>query len=59
MSSYIVRGRYTPTDFSYFTDQPDLPYSDEVTEVECDSLAEAEAMLLWYPGGEIVEQSDE
>lgn len=47
--TYRVVGHYCPTDCTPFVDS-----RPEVSEVECATLAEAESMLLWYPGGKIV-----
>lgn len=56
MTRYIVRGYYTPSDFSFFTDDPTAPYSTERSFVVCDTRKEAEQVLaVWYAGGEIEE----
>lgn len=53
--TWTVTGRRTPTDFSVFTDQPDQPYSDADTSVECQTREQAEALALWYADAKIVE----
>ncbi len=46
--TYIVTGHYCPTDAN-----PEKDARVEITTEECDTLEEAEALLLWYPGGKI------
>lgn len=46
---YVVVGRYCATDANPETDAEDR----ETAEI-CESRADAETMLLWYPGGTII-----
>lgn len=46
---YLVRGNYCPTDAN-----PEKDAQQVVSEVRCQTLAEAQTMLLWYPGGKII-----
>ncbi len=48
---YVVTGRFCATDAN-----PETDAADEVTSEECATREEAEALLLWYPGGTITEQ---
>ena len=45
-----VVGRYCPTDAN-----PETEAADEETREVCATRAEVESLLLWYPGGRIVE----
>lgn len=52
MTRYIVKGHYCPTDAN-----PEKDATEEIIEVGCRTLKEARTMLLWYPGGRIIEKA--